>query len=60
MNRTRSRNVQKYSKYKECLSMIMLLWIKQHLSNIRSLIHERVKQRWGWVEKKALLIKKSV
>ena len=24
MNRTRSRNVQKYSKYKECLSMIML------------------------------------
>ena len=51
MNRTRSRNVQKYSKYKECLSMIMLLWIKQHLSNIRSLIPERVKQRWGWVEK---------
>ena len=44
MNRTGSRHVLKYSKYKECLSMIMLLCIKQHLSNIRSSIHEKVKK----------------
>ena len=25
--------------------------IKQHLSNIWSTIHEKVKQLWGWVEK---------
>ena len=31
-----------------------------HLSNIWSSIHEEVKQHWGWVEKKALLIKKSM
>ena len=27
---------------------------------IWSSIHEKVKQHWGWVEKKALFIKKSV
>ena len=39
--------------------MTMLLTIKQHLSNIWSSIHEKVKQHWGWVEKKALLVKKA-
>ena len=34
--------------------------LKQHLSNIWSSVHEIVKQHWGWVEKKALLIKKSM
>ena len=38
----------------------MLLCIKQHLSNIWSSIHEKVKQHWGWVEKKVLFIKKRV
>ena len=37
----------------------MLTCIKQHLSNIWSSIHEKVKQHWGWVEKKAMLIKKA-
>ena len=60
INRPRSRHGHKYSKYKKCLSMMMLICIKQHLSNIWSSIHEKVKQHWGWVEKKALLIKKSV
>ena len=41
-----------YSKYKKCLSMMMLKSIKQHLSNIWSSVHAKVKQRWGWVEKK--------
>ena len=33
---------------------------KQHLSSIWNSIHEKVKQHWGWVGKKVLLIKKRV
>ena len=55
INRPMSRHGHKYSKYKKCLSMMMLLCIKQHLSNIWSSIHEKVKQHWGWVENKRLL-----
>ena len=47
LNRTRSR----HSKYKECLAMMKVLCVKQHLSNIRSSILEKVKLHWGWVEK---------
>ena len=43
------------SKYKKGLSMIMVICIKQHLSNIWSSIREKVKQNWGWVEKKRCL-----
>ena len=46
-----SRHGDKYIKYKTCLSMMMLICIKQHLSNIWNLIHEKVKQDWAWVEK---------
>ena len=48
----RSRNGHKYSKNKKCLSMMMLICIKQHLSNIWRSIHEKLKQNWGRVEKK--------
>ena len=34
INRTRSKHGHKYSKYKMCLSVIMHICIKQHLSNI--------------------------
>ena len=51
INRTRSRHGHKYSKYKKCRSMIMLICVKQHLNNIGSSIHEKVKQNWGLVEK---------
>ena len=51
INRPRSRHGHKYSKYKTLLSIIMIICIKQHLSNIWSSIHEKVKQHWGWVEK---------
>ena len=34
--------------------------IKQHLSNIWRSIHKKVKQHWGWVEKKNVAYKKSV
>ena len=60
LNRPRSRHVGKFSKYKTCLSITMLIYIKQPLSNIWSSIREKVKQHWGWVEKIAFLIKKRV
>ena len=41
--------------------MMMLVCIKQSLTNIWSTTHEKVKQPWGWVEKsvayKELVIK---
>ena len=49
----------KYSKYKECISMMMLICIKQHLSNIWSSIHEKVKQHRGLVEKSVAYDKKT-
>ena len=55
INRPRPRHGHKYTKYKICLSIIMVLCIEQHLSNICSSIHEKVKQHWGWVEKKRWL-----
>ena len=36
--------------------MMMLIWIKQHLSNIWNSIHEKVNQRWGWLQKKACIL----
>ena len=60
INRSRSRHRHEYSKYKKWLSIMMFICIKQHLNNIWSSVHEKVKQHWGWVEKKLLLIKKSV
>ena len=60
INRPRSTHGHKYIKYKKCLSMMILICIKQHLSNIWSSIQEEVKQHWGLSWKKALLIKKSV
>ena len=59
INRPRSRCAHKYNKYKKCLSMMMLICIKQHLNNIWSTIQEKVKQHWSFVGKKALLIKKA-
>ena len=39
--------------------MKMLKCIKQHLSNIWSLIHEKVKQHWLWVDKERCLQKNA-
>ena len=44
------------NKYEMCLSIIMLICIKQHQSNISSLNHEKVKQ----VLKKSVACKKRV
>ena len=45
INRPRPRHGHKYTKYKIYLSM-MVICITQHLSNIWSSIHEKVKQQW--------------
>ena len=58
INRPRSRHWHKCSKYKKCLSIMMLICIKQHLSNNWSSFHENVKEHWGWVEQKRCLCKK--
>ena len=36
---------------------MILISMKQHLSNILSSIHEKVKQHWGWIEKTVALKK---
>ena len=43
-NRPRSRHGYKYTKSKMCLSIMMVICVKQHLSNIWSSIYEGVKQ----------------
>ena len=48
INRSRCRHGHKYTKYKICLDIMMVICIKQHLSNIWSLIHEKVQQHWDW------------
>ena len=39
-----SRHRHRYAKYKMSLSIMMVICIKQHLSNTWCLIHEKVKQ----------------
>ena len=55
INRPGSRHEYKFREYKRYLSMMMHICTKQHLSNIWSSIHGKVKQHWGWVEKKRWL-----
>ena len=50
-NGPRPRHGHKHTKYKMCLSIMMAICIKQHLNNIWSSNHEKVKQHWGWLEK---------
>ena len=39
-----------YSTYKKSFQMLLLICIKQHISNIWSSVHEKVKQHRRWVE----------
>ena len=59
INRRRSRHEHKYSKYKKCLTMMMLLCVKQHLSNIWSSFLQKKISNTEAELKKALLIKKA-
>ena len=47
INRYRPRHGQKYTKYKMCLRLMMIICIKQHLSNILSSVNEKAKQHRG-------------
>ena len=59
LNRPRPRHGHRCTQYKTCLSIMIVTCIKQHLSTIWSSIHQKVKQHWGWVQKKRYLSKKA-
>ena len=50
----------KYSEYKTCLSLIMLTFIKQHLSNIWSSTHEKVSSTEAEFKKSVAYWKKRI
>ena len=60
INRPGFRHGRKYSKYKKCPSMMMLVCNKQHLSNIWIWIHGKVMQHWGCAEKSVAYKEKRV
>ena len=45
INRPRPRYEHKYTTHKICLSIIMVICIKQQLGNICCLIHEKVEKK---------------
>ena len=59
INRPRPRHGHKHTKYKMYLSIMMVICIMQHLSNIWSSIHEKFKQQRGWIEKKSVVSNKK-
>ena len=44
INRSKPTHGHKYTKYKMFFILMMVICIKQHLSNIWSSIHEKVKE----------------
>lgn len=44
INRTTPRHRHKYTNYKTCLPIMMVIPIKRRVRNTLSLIHEKVKQ----------------
>ena len=59
INRPRSRHGHKYTKNKIFLSIMMVIFIKRHLSNIRSSIHEKLSNTEAELKKRGAY-KKSV
>ena len=55
INRPGSRHGYRYIKYEKCLPMMMLICIIQHLTNIWTSIHEKVKQHWAAYKKMSVL-----
>ena len=59
INGTRLRHSYNYTKYKICLSMMMVMCNKQHLSHIWSWIYEKVqaelKKSVAYIKKRACL-----
>ena len=55
-----NRPKPRYSKYKKCLNMMMLICIKQHISNIWSSIHEKLNNTEAGLKKGIAYKKKCV
>ena len=60
INRPSSRRAHKYSKYKKCLTMMMLIYIKQHQSNIFQVQFKKKLSNTEAELKKSVAYKKSV
>ena len=58
-NRPKPRHGHKYTNYKMGHSTMMVICINQHLSNIWSSVHEKVKQHWEAKLKKSVAYKKT-
>ena len=59
-NRPRSGHGHKYIKYKISLSIMMVICIKQHISNILSSINEKLSNTDPGLKKSVAYIKKRV
>ena len=60
ISRPGPKHGQKYTKYNMCLSMIMVICIKQQLNTIWSTIHEKLSNTKGELEKSVAYKKKRV
>ena len=58
MNRPRSRHGHKYTKHKVCLSILMVICIKKHLSIILSSIQEKLSNTEAELKKSVAYEKK--
>ena len=56
INRPQSGDEHKYSKYKKCIRMMMLICIKQHLATCKGEFMEKLSNFEAELKKKALLI----
>ena len=57
INRPTFRYGLTYTKYKGCLSIMILICIKQHPTNTWGSVYEKDKEHWDWVEKKCVAYK---
>ena len=60
INWSRTRHGHKYTKYRICLIIMMIIGIKQHLSNTWSSIHKKLSSTEAKLEKSVAYIKKYV
>ena len=61
INRSRPRHGRKYTKCKIGLSIMIVICLKELLSNIWNSIREKIKKKkhWAWVKKKKTLLMKK-
>ena len=59
INRPKSRDEHKYSEYKTCIRMMMLICIKQHLATCKGKFMEKLSNFEAELKKKHCLFKKT-